>query len=1592
MENSKREIEVELEEEVEVEEEIEVESDEEKEREENEEKEIEENEDNNNQEEKEENEEEEINSQNNIQENISSTNITSGEANYTNYDEINNFNFTENKQSEKEEELKKYSINIDNINDNNSEKKKKVRSAEEKHYIDELLNIIKNEEIIDLIDDKKWENRKNGFIKLNEFIIQNKINKKNFDIFFMYIYIKLNNFKETNFNLIKEGIQCILSLFSQINNNNYEDANFKISDKKYIKILLNDLYEKIADNKIKEIYLNLLEILNNNYSYKEILDILFDKLKNTKKVNILKEYAIFIKYLIEIKKILENNNENINIKNIIDFTINLSNNSNPQIRKISISIFCLLYKYIGKDLNLLIKNIKNESTIKIIEKEISKIKIEDNNPKSKNKFMIINNELKSNNINEPIHKINLKRIDISREIPIQLLNDIDKGKWNEKKEGIDFLHKLLDKSNNNILINGLDKLFLLIKNKLKDGNKNLVKIIIELLSHLIDALGQQIKKYCKNIIPSLLSNLSEKNQQFREECINCIQKWIICQNFEIFCNYFPKLLLNDNYEMRLSILDLLLKNCELITNQYNKTFLDEFLRSLLICLQDKNSIIRNKTEEFMRQFKLYKREDYIKESKEFKPVITEYLLSNIKAIFGDFISFQSFNSNTNNRPLINKSIDEDNIIKKSGKNNLLNSSMEIKTERKKKTKYPTINNNHNRYDSCPNVLNNENKKKNDIKKEIKSFNNIVSKNNKKQININLEINNKIKENKQENKNGFQKSIDKTPYKDNNMKDIYNNDLDKTLTNSEINKSCDNINKIKNKTNINNNESILETNKTKDSNLCKKNSAKNKRSNFIRLNLKNKEKSNNNNINFINKSVILSTNHISHNKNKGANSFHIFLPNYLYKDGEKQKRYEIDLKNNFLFEIQNFDYLQKLKELTKKIFSKEFNKKIFSLDIKDIIISINKLKNILELNEINNTDLQNLINNLDIILKILGYTLATKQSSSLIKIFFEFSELLINFNFNGQVTFNDIESNILLNIFCDKLLNNNIQLVNYSHNLINKLTEIIGDNKMFMMLMHLIRYKIIKLRYIIIDIIIKIFSDSKIDNNTLSKTLIIIINLWFESEFNIKNKIKPMIQKIYISLGKNEFISITKFLTDNQKNELFLKILEEDEDFFQENNINETEKKERIRSLSVCIRRTADKNEGIKPINILLNRKGENNKIYKKSSKISNLNKIDKGKKSKDNNIIKINNSISSKEFKKENKNIMMKDKKLFTLNNKSINQSNINVNTIENNHKEKVNRISYIKLKSQIIDNNKLNLKNVNKKINLTENSNSNSLSSEKLNSLLLSLYESVLKDNLKTKNQLINNIHDTIYHNFAKNKKIIIENSNNIIATFINTTKKYIEIISKEIIQLKNLTNSFYLICSIKEIISNISYDVEQNLLELVFNVVLYKDLNIMGKNKEGMSICKNYNSIMLRVIDYCNPSNTIQIILEQILINRLNKPKYIENYSKCLVLLTYSMKDICDKINVAKILFGINSFLLDYNKNPPKIQIQKVINNRLFITIKELVYEIVEIRKDKIIKDYYNYLNIKNKNNEDMVHDKNIKIWINEVIKTLDSNYLIK
>ena len=529
------------------------------------------------------------------------------------------------------------------INDNeNNNINDRIKTKEEEEYIQKMMSILQTNEIENLLESKKWEDKKTGLTKLNEFIEKSSNISENLDTFVIYIKFKLNNFKETNFNIIKEGMRCFCSIFNKINRNNQPN-------KEYIEVILSGLNEKIGETKLKDVYIELSDSLMKCYSEKIIIDTLLNLLENCKKVNVLKEYAEYIDKIIEDKLF----KVDLNVKGIINFLVNLANNSNPQLRNIACKVICHMYKFIGSDLKLLIKNIK-ESTLKNIYKEMEKI----------------DNSKKINNLNNNIinNKDNNKPVDISNLISSKLLKEIDKGKWQEKKDGIDYIIQIIENANKKILPDGLKDLFELIKEKLSDANKNFVRIIIQLLSSLIISLGENIKVYSKEFTKPLLLNLSDKSQLLREDCVECINKLIDNQNFEIIANFLPQITYIENSDMRYEILNLLMSNINsLLKDNYSESFFKELTKSLISFLQDKNGKIKTKTEAFIIKFKdKLKKKDYLKEIDKYKPSIAEDLKNIFDRIFPEEKTITKKNNTPSkeNKPKVNNTANKNNQIKK----------------------------------------------------------------------------------------------------------------------------------------------------------------------------------------------------------------------------------------------------------------------------------------------------------------------------------------------------------------------------------------------------------------------------------------------------------------------------------------------------------------------------------------------------------------------------------------------------------------------------------------------------------------------------------------------------------------------------------------------------------------------------------------------------------------------------------------------------------------------------------------------------------------------------------------------------------------
>ena len=1467
-------------------------------------------------------------------------NITPNEIELTNNNKeinVNKEQIIENETNNKENNLNN---NEENKEENNKNINKKTKEEEKYEYI--MIELLGNNEIIELFESKKWEEKKQGFQKLNQFLNENfetdkDIIKINFENFFIFISLKLNNFKETNFNLLKEGIICLNILFSYA-----KEKNIQLN-KKYLETIITNLNEKICDTKIKDNYIQLLNTLIDLYSSKIVYELLFDILLKTNKINILKEYSLFIKN--NIKK--ENSINNFDLKNLIDFSVKIANNTNPQLRSIAIEIIGLLYTFIGPDLKHLISGIK-EYTLKLIEKEIDKIKYNKNNENkvanSKIKDLIVKkNKNNSEKNNENI--LNNKRIDISKELTPKLLREINRGKWIEKKEGIEYINSIIDNANNKISKNGLQELFELIKDKLNDGNQNFVKMILQLLNHLIISLEGQIKFFYNNLVFPLLLKLSDKNKLIRDECLTCIENWIKNQNFEIFAVYIPQLLnSNENLELRTELLNLLIKNKALIKNTYPKDFFKELTQSFLTCLQDRNIKIRNLTEELITNFiNFISREKYVNELKDIKSTISDYLYNIIDKLLPK-LNEETF--------LEDKTTEE----KEKGKASVRQSLVTYDTNNDKDIILVSQN-----FFSPKKVAKNKNKTnkninsslsldknsymKNEIYKKRENKNEKNSLNQTNQMNSTVCINskrNKIVKNIKSKLMGYDKLSTNANKKNNNIK--YNTINIKTELNSNKNKIENNtkahheIKKIKPKERnssmiIDNKNSIILTKKPDDTN------KKELKSLTAEKLIKNKKVSNNNytakNESFIKRQIkkVNPKKFININGNDiGKNK--VFLPNYKIKKGVKEKRYEKDKKNNYFLELQNFDCLPKIKETFKNIFTTDFITKFFSNDLRLINQAISQLKNYINesLNSNNEDNLNKLIDNLDMILKVIASKIYNNQTASLIKTYFIFSDTLINIYKIKKYIFNDTEINILLNTFVDKLSNSNAILKETACNLIWFLNDQIDSSKTFITLIHLLEYKNAKLKTEIIDIIIKLFEKSDFDIYIYTKVLKNIIREYFEADFNSKKKILFLLQNIYNIIG-NEFWKYTIFLSSKDRDEL------ENNIDIQENDINNnnSSKEYEIDDFS---------GSGFGEEDLI-----DNNNLKKK--KINNTG-VDL-----DQEDMQLHIKYFKEEDNKNNNNKNYTFKRSITDNAKLMQKK-------EDKESKVIDKNNF---KTNIPTNNNISE-------NTKENSNLKSISEKELFEAL-----DMLMNPEEDLVEAIISIHCMAYRNYTQNKKILNQNADKIISSF---TEIIIKLFSSEPLRIKIIKYCILVLCKLcnnKEFITNISLNTQKNLIILVLTNLLRENLNTLGENGEGMDIWKSLNSIITHIIEYCDITKNIEIIIDLEKKFRKEKNKLAEYSARCLIIITQNVKNLWNVLDYQKIFGKIHEMLMDFIDEDNQLQPKERTDQTILITLRNLVNEITKAKKENILDDYNQWIKQSNINNE-----KYILNWIKEFLNRIN------
>ena len=992
------------------------------------------------------------------------------------------------------EQEKQDQLNKDGCDSSMNNKSKKQDRDDPK--FDGLKSLLGNE-ICESLSSPKWEMKKHAFELINTFVNENEPHSYSANDLFEYIKIKLKNFKETNFNIIREAMNIYISMIKK-----------RILSKDNFLLLISTYYEKIGDIKLKD---NIIELINTSIEesvieLSSLISNLITKILKKNNVKILNEYSTLFCKMVEDYDI-----KDLPVKEMINYCKYMAGNSNPQVRTSATNLICVIYKYVGEDVKILIKDIK-ESTLKIIEAELEKVTVIEKKEQSKNKKMKKNENADGNKKKPSVNLELVGPVDISKKINNQLIKDLSEGKWIEKREACETIEKILVDANMKILPNGLNDLFNLIKTKLSDGNKNLVKILISLVNKFIQSLKKEFKPWAKMIALSLIPNLSDKNQAIKHECQLCFEKWVEHVGIDSLVIYFPQFLKNDNVEIRIEIMKFIQKYNDKFTKNIAENVYKELIDGLLICLQDRSNNVRSEAEEIIQLSLNYINIDtYYKKAKDFKPAIAKDLKQILDNIMENrYLKDDNFN-NINNNDNYNKNLNLGSLDLTSSNNvnnpldspthKNINIKEKLRNSLKNKKSDNLINVNNNTTNNLSNLPNNydNDDKVNNYNSDYMSGDEepeISQKNSKNIKNINIS---NVKKKKSMNKTAEKEKIKKS--------------------NSKLYEGIENINNINNKGPLSSNSTVLRSNKKGNNSIEKK-------------------------------QKIQRRNTLTKNSKFTSN---VFSSNNIKLPQNKSKRYELDKKFKFTIDTMTKDDINKLKEISKLVFCEEFYNKILANDFKKQVEALKKMKSNLDQRE----NISLYFDNLDIILKIIGIKLNSVLNPLLIKTLFLFLDSLYNILNENEYKLNEIESTIILCLLIDKLSLNNNQLKDHLLNLINQYMELIDINKSGLVILNYALNKNNKIKSNVLDMIIELYLNKKI--NIKSKNYIKVLSKYLLVNDNIvKSRCLTIFREIQ-EIIKEELWNI-KDIGEKERNILENNLFnnEENDDENNDNDSNEGE--------------------------------------------------------------------------------------------------------------------------------------------------------------------------------------------------------------------------------------------------------------------------------------------------------------------------------------------------------------------------------------------------------------------------------------------------
>ena len=326
------------------------------------------------------------------------------------------------------------------------------------------------------------------------------------------------------------------------------------------------------------------------------------------------------------------------------------------------------------------------------------------------------------------------------------------------------------------------------------------------------------------------------------------------------------------------------------------------------------------------------------------------------------------------------------------------------------------------------------------------------------------------------------------------------------------------------------------------------------------------------------------------------------------------------------------------------------------------------------------------------------------------------------------------------------------------------------------------------------------------------------------------------------------------------------------------------------------------------------------------------------------------------------------------------NQKRLYNNSLKNSKKNNLN-LPNRKSKNQSVEkrpkNNKL----------LSTSSSSENITSGKE---LLNIMNNLSSDDESEKLNTIIIVHEILCTKYQENKYILIPYIDNIILIFIKITHDLFDVENIENISAKFAKYLVTILCKIasnKELITHITYKVLYDLTYELLKYLLISNLDKIGENQEGNIIFKSLNSAMLRILENCDTTSVILVLLEIIKQNQIKEDDYnLSNLAiKCLIKITQNLKEYINNIQLDKILLQMHLILVNYDKYINNVEIKTQTDIMTVKFIKNFIIDVVKIKRHSVLQDYNNSIKTHK------IKDNHIFNWIKNtllMLKNIETN----